>query len=261
MAFSVRRGYPRPRGNKTLFLPGKTLIITGASRGIGRALALELARQGVNLVLNARHQPPLAEVVAEAEHIGVKVRPVAGDAADMAVTDSLVATALDLGEFYGFIHAAGVLHPGPFLWELSPDHFREALDSHVVAAYQLVRVAVPPLLRQGEGLAVFFGSHAAEGNLPGIGAYNIAKRAEEHLARQLAGEAPQIVSLVFRPGATETRMQEQAREAEGGAAEILHREFRGYLESGSLDTPEQAARRLLAYLVPDPRRYHGRIVT
>jgi len=242
-------------------LIGKTLIITGASLGIGRALALELARHGVNLVLNARHQPPLAEVAAACERLGVKVGQVAGNAADAAVADALVATALDLGEFYGFIHAAGVLHPGPFLWELPPEHFQEILESHLVAAYQLVRAAVPPLLRGGEGLAVFFGSYAAEGNLPGIGAYNIAKRALEHLARQLAQEAPQIVSLVFRPGATETRMQKQAREAEGGAAEILHREFRGYLESGILDTPEQAARRLLKYLLNDPRRHHGRIVT
>lgn len=185
----------------------------------------------------------------------------AGNAADPAAADSLVAAALDLGGFQGFIHAAGVLRPGPFLWELPPDHFREVLDSHVVAAYQLVRAAVPPLLRQGEGLAVFFGSFAAEGNLPGIGAYNIAKRAEEHLARQLAREAPQIMSLVFRPRATETRMQKLAREAMGGAAQVLHREFRGYLESGRLDTPEQAARNLLKYLLNDPRRYHGRIVS
>ena len=169
--------------------------------------------------------------------------------------------ALDLGRFYGFIHAAGVLHPGPFLWELPPERFREVLDSHVVSAYQLLRAAVPPLLRQGEGLAVFFGSFAAEGNLPGIGAYNIAKRAEEHLARQLAYEAPQIISMVFRPGATETRMQKQAREAEGGAARILHREFQGYLERGALDVPEQAARRLVKYLFNDPPRYHGRTVT
>jgi NAD(P)-dependent dehydrogenase (short-subunit alcohol dehydrogenase family) len=108
---------------------------------------------------------------------------------------------------------------------------------------------------------VFFGSYAAEGNLPGIGAYNIAKRALEYLARQLAQEAPQIVSLVFRPGATETRVQQQAREAEGGAAKVLHREFRGYLQRGVLDTPEKAARRLLKYLLNDPRRHHGRVVT
>jgi NAD(P)-dependent dehydrogenase (short-subunit alcohol dehydrogenase family) len=242
-------------------MQGKTLIITGASRGIGRALALELARHGVNLVLNARHQHPLAEVVADCERIGVTVGEVAGDAAVATVTDSMVATALDVGEFHGFIHAAGVLHPGPFLWELPPEHFREVLDSHVVVAYQLVRAAIPPLLRQGDGLAVFFGSYAAEGNLPGIGAYNIAKRAEEHLARQLAQEAPQIVSLVFRPGAIETRMQEQAREAEGGAAEVLHREFRGYLQRGVLDIPAKTARCLLKFLLDAPRRHHGRIVT
>jgi NAD(P)-dependent dehydrogenase (short-subunit alcohol dehydrogenase family) len=240
---------------------GKTLIITGASLGIGRALALELARAGVNLVINARNPLPLAEAAAECERVGIRVGQVAGNAADDAVADALVAQALALGNFHGFIHAAGVLHPGPFLWELPPDRFQEVLESHVTAAYQLVRAAAPPLLRQGEGLAVFFGSHAADGNLPGIGAYNVAKRAVEHLARQLAQEAPRIVSLIFRPGATETRMQEQARGAVGGAAKILHREFRGYLESGILDTPEEAARRLLKVLSEDPRRYHGRIVT
>ena len=166
-------------------MKGKTLIITGASRGIGRALALELAGQGVNLVINARHRPFLAETAAKCEGLGANVAQVAGNAASSRVADAMVAAALEMGSFYGFIHAAGVLHPGPFLWELSPDHFTEVLESHVVAAYQLVRAAVPHLLKQGEGLAVFFGSHAAVSNLPGIGVYNVAKAAEEHLARQL----------------------------------------------------------------------------
>jgi NAD(P)-dependent dehydrogenase (short-subunit alcohol dehydrogenase family) len=241
-------------------MKGKTLIITGASLGIGRALALELAGHGMNLVLNARHRPFLAETAAKCKGLGAKVGQVAGNAASTRVAEAMVANALEVGSFHGFIHAAGVLHPGPFLWELSPDHFKQVWESHVVAAYQLIRAAVPPLLRQGEGLAVFFGSHAAVSNLPGIGAYNVAKAAEEHLARQLAQEAPEIVSFVFRPGVTETRMQKQAREAKGGAAEILHRHFRAYLETGRLATPEQAARRLLKFLADEPRRYHGRVV-
>ncbi len=241
-------------------LNGKTLILTGASQGIGRAVALELAGRGVNLVLNARQAGPLQEAARRCEALGVQVRAVAGDAADEAVAAALVAAAKELGRFYGFIHAAGVLHPGPFLWELSYKQFREVLDSQVTAAYQLVRQVVPELLKQGAGLAVFFGSGAAVSNLPGIGAYAVAKAAEEHLARQLAAEPPELTSFVFRPGVVDTRMQAQAREAKGGAAATLHRLFRGYKEQGELSSPEETARTLVRLLSSDPRRYHGRIV-
>jgi NAD(P)-dependent dehydrogenase (short-subunit alcohol dehydrogenase family) len=241
-------------------MQGKTLIITGASRGIGRALAAELAGQGVNLVLNARHLPVLAESAAECEKLNVGVKQVVGNAATAEAAEAMVAKALEMGGFYGFIHAAGVLHPGPFLWELTPAQFKEILESHVVAAYQLIRAAVPPLLKQGEGLAVFFGSHAAVSNLPGIGTYNVAKAAEEHLARQLAQEAPQIVTFVFRPGVTETRMQEQAREAQGGAADIVQRHFRDYKQRGAVESPQDCARRLVKYVMDNPRRHHGGII-
>ena len=242
-------------------LKGKTLILTGASKGIGRALALELARAGVNLVLNARQAEPLAEATQECQGLGVKVAQVRGDASETHIAMEMVQEALKLGNFYGFIHAAGVLHPGPLLWELPPEQFREILDSHATAGYELIRAAVPELLKRGEGLAVFFGSYAAVSNLAGIGAYNVAKAAEEHLARQLAAEAPQITSFVFRPGATETSMQKQAREAQGGGAEILHRVFRGYQRRGELDSPEQAVKTLMRFLSNNPRRYHGKIVS
>jgi NAD(P)-dependent dehydrogenase (short-subunit alcohol dehydrogenase family) len=242
-------------------LKGKTLILTGASRGIGRALALELARSGVNLVLNARQAGPLAEAAQECEGLGAKVSQVRGDASETHIAFEMVQEALKLGNFYGFIHAAGVLHPGPLLWELSPEQFREILDSQVTASYELIRAAVPELLKQGGGLAVFFGSYAAVSNLAGLGAYNVAKAAEEHLARQLAAEAPQITSFVFRPGATETRMQKQAREARGGGADILHQMFRGYQRRGELDSPEQAVKTLMRFIGNNPRRYHGKIVS
>jgi NAD(P)-dependent dehydrogenase (short-subunit alcohol dehydrogenase family) len=128
------------------------------------------------------------------------------------------------------------------------------------AAYQLIRLAVPELIPRGEGLAVFFGSGAAVSHLPGIGAYGAAKAAAEHLARQLAAEAPRITSFVFRPDVTETRMQQQAREAMGGAAAILHRAFRGYRERGELSTPEDQARSLVALLMNNPWRGPGKIV-
>jgi NAD(P)-dependent dehydrogenase (short-subunit alcohol dehydrogenase family) len=239
---------------------GKTLIITGASMGIGRALALELAGLGVNLVLNARHTPALKDVATAGAALGVEVRSVAGDAATSKTATELVNQAQVQGGFYGFIHAAGVLNPGPLLWEITPQKLQEVLDSHVTAAHQLIRAAIPELLKQGEGLAVFFGSGAADALVPGIGAYCVAKAAEEHLARQLAAEAPMITSFIFRPGATETRMQRQARESTGGGAETLHRRFGGYKDRGELSTPEAEARALVRILINHPRRFQGKIV-
>ncbi|MFA5112497.1 MAG: SDR family oxidoreductase [Desulfobaccales bacterium] len=240
-------------------LTGKTLIITGASMGIGRAVALELAGRGVNLVLNARHAPALKEAAAACGALGIEARSVSGNAAASETAATLVVEALSLGGFYGFIHAAGVVHPGPLLWELDPRDFEEELESHVTAAYQLIRAALPELIQQGAGLAVFFGSAAADALIPGVGAYSLAKAAEERLARQLAYEAPQITTFIYRPDATETRMQQQARDAAGGGAETLHRIFRSYKERGELSTPEKEARALVQILMHNPRRFHGKI--
>jgi NAD(P)-dependent dehydrogenase (short-subunit alcohol dehydrogenase family) len=240
-------------------LSGKTLIVTGGSLGIGRAVALELAGLGVNLVVNARHAPALEEAAAACRALGVKAQPVAGNAAAPETVAALMARAKDLGAFYGFMHAAGIVNPGPLLWELSPREFQEELDSHLTAAFQLIRAAVPEMIRQGEGLAVFFGSGAADAFIPGLGTYGAAKAAEEHLARQLAAEAPQITSFVFRPTATETRMQRQTRAAVGGGAETIHQIFRGYQARGQLSTPEQEARKLVKILTNRPRRFQGKI--
>ncbi len=242
-------------------LRNTTWILTGASRGIGRALALLLAEEGARLVLSARHAAPLAEVAALVREKGSEAIPVEGSAGQPEVADRLVRAAKKLGNFTGFIHNAGVLHAGPLLWELPEPHWDEVMEANVKAGYQLIRYAVPELIQAGGGVAVFFGSGAAESNLPGIGAYAVAKAAEEHLARQLAAEAPEITSFVYRPGVVETRMQEEARTAEGGAAEVLHRVFRGYKEQGILLTPEQSARALVRILAGDPRRFSGKVAT
>jgi hypothetical protein len=68
-----------------------------------------------------------------------------------------------------------------------------------------------------------------------------------------------ISSFVFRPNATETRMQRQAREAIGGGAENLHRIFKGYKDRGKLSTPKSEARALVRILVNHPRRFHGAV--
>ena len=98
----------------------------------------------------------------------------------------------------------------------------------------------------GWGLAVFFGSGASQRHMPGIGLYSAAKAAEEFLALQIAAETDLVTTFVYRPGVADTRMQQQARSAQGGAANLLRPVFREYQASGALLTPAQAAQALLS---------------
>ncbi|WP_316897440.1 SDR family NAD(P)-dependent oxidoreductase [Pseudodesulfovibrio indicus] len=240
-------------------LRNKTLVLTGASAGIGAALAEELARAGVNLVLGARTQSRLTEVRNRCRAHKVRAECLAGDVSSSNVAQELVQTALELGRFHGFIHAAGVLAPGPSVWELNKTRFQEVFDASVIGAHQLMRHAVPPLLERGSGLAVFFGSGAADRVQPGIGTYCAAKAAEEHLARQMAEEAPKITTVIWRPGVVETDMQREARQAEGGEARRLRAVFTKWKRDGLLLTPQQSARGLVDFLKGDPRAYHGKV--
>lgn len=240
-------------------LRNKTLVVTGASTGIGKALAIELAKEGVNLVLGARTEEKLLETSAQCRFHGVKAVCISGDVSSSNVAQELVQIAIEFGDFYGFIHAAGVLAPGPAIWELNKTRFKEVMDASVTAAHQLIRHAVPSLLWRGEGLAVFFGSGAAERAQPGIGAYCAAKAAEEHLARQLAAEAPPITTIIWRPGIVETRMQVDARNSEGHCADTLQSVFKPWKEDGLLLTPEESARGLVDFLLGEPEKYNGKV--
>jgi NAD(P)-dependent dehydrogenase (short-subunit alcohol dehydrogenase family) len=239
---------------------GDSLILSGASRGIGRALGLALAQRGVNLALNAREPAPLEEAAAACRSAGAAVAEVAGDCSRDEVAAELTARARKLGRFLGFIHAAGVLHPGPHIWEMDAERAREVMDASFGGALALIRAAAPALRSAGRGLAVFFGSGASQRHQPGIGLYSAAKAAEEFLAGQLAAEAPEITALVYRPAVAATRMQSQAREATGGAAHLLRPVFQNYLDSGQLLSPERAAGALLRALEGDWQRLAGTVV-
>jgi len=241
-------------------LRGQTLILTGASRGIGRALALELARAGAHLVLNARNPAALARVVEECKALEVQVRAVAGDASHDQTVQFMVKAAKVLGNFGGFIHNAAVLHSGPFVTELSEAHFEELVAVNLRASYLLARYAYLNLLRSGGGLAVFLGSGAAELHFPGSGVYGATKAAEEYLARHLALEHPAITCFVFRPGHVDTGMQAHHRSASGSGGPALRERFGGYLTRGELHSPLEVARGLVGLLLENPHPYHGSTV-
>jgi NAD(P)-dependent dehydrogenase (short-subunit alcohol dehydrogenase family) len=210
--------------------------------------------------LNARSEVLLEEVATAARDEGVQASIVVGDAALANNARKMVKAAVGIGEFFGFIHNAGIAHPGPFLYELPESKFEDVWRSNVLAGYQIARFSYQELRRRKSGLAVFFGSGAAEMNVEGLGAYCLSKAAEEHLAKQFAAEVPEITCFVYRPLAVETDMQKSAREAKGSGAKALHRVF-GELKERGLATPEAAARALVKIIQRDPHRFHGKIAT
>ena len=207
-------------------------------------------------MLNARSRDRVEAVAAELSD-RTPTAVVAGDIADAAVAPALLEAAHALGGDLGVIHNAAVAAPGPRLWELDPTDADAVLGASLDGALLLARAFVPAMQAKGNGCLVFVGSGVADRNLEGMGAYCIAKAAEEHLARQLALEAPDLVSFVWRPGVVDTDMQTEAR----AAPPAVSAPFRGFKESGRLLTPATAALDLVRRLEQDRRPLSGTTVS
>ena len=217
---------------------GRTVLLTGASRGLGEALAVELGRAGARLALVAREEQALTRVVRAVREAGGEAHPVPGDvsSADAAARIAGVATAL-LGSIEVVIHNASSLGPVPLrpLAETSDAAFEEALATNLVGPFRLSRALVGPMALRGGGLVVQVSSDAATTPYPGWGAYGASKAALEHLGRiwdaELAACGVRFVNV--DPGEMDTRM---------------HRDAMPEADPATLARPEQVARRLVQTL-------------
>ncbi|MFJ6185735.1 SDR family NAD(P)-dependent oxidoreductase [Streptomyces sp. NPDC092295] len=177
-------------------------IITGASKGLGRALADALARRGWDLVLDARTARVLDETAAEVRAHGTRVAAFAGDVTDAGHREDLVAAAAELGALDLVVSNASALGAEPLvrLDALPLDGLRSALETNVVAALGLVQLALP-LLRAGTaGAVITVSSDAAAEAYETWGGYGASKAALDHLAAVLAVEEPELRVWTVDPG-------------------------------------------------------------
>ncbi len=188
-----------------------TAIITGASRGLGLALAHALADRGWNLALDARGGEALQ---AAAEELSPKTQVVAvtGDVADEAHRAELVEAARALGGPDLLVNNASLLGPSPQpkLADYPLDDFRAVYEVNVTAPLALIQLALPLLTQSPQGRILNVTSDAGVEGYAGWGGYGSSKAALEQLSKVLAAEHPELQVWWVDPGDMNTQMLQEA---------------------------------------------------
>jgi NAD(P)-dependent dehydrogenase (short-subunit alcohol dehydrogenase family) len=219
-------------------LSNRVALVTGASRGIGRAVALELARQGAHVVALARTQGALEELDDEIRELGASATLVPLSLTDFDALDRLAGAIEERwGRLDMLFGNAGMLGPLAPLGHVSPKEWQGVMDVNVTANWRLIK-AMDGLLRASDaGRAAFVSSGAAHKCTAYWGPYSVSKAAVEALARTYAAETattPVKVMLV-NPGPLRTKMRAEAVPGE---------------DPMTLRTPEELAVKIVPMLSP-----------
>ena len=222
----------------TKAMAGRTALITGASRGIGRAAALALAGAGAHVILVARTTGGLEETDDAIQKIGGTATLVPMNLLDFDAIDRLGASIYERwGKLDAMLGNAGVLGTLTPLAQITPKGFAEVMEVNVTANWRLIR-SMDPLLRQSDaGRVLFVSSGAAKKHTPYWGAYAVSKAALEMLALTYAAECRETNLKVnlLNPGPMRTAMRAKAMPGEDPA---------------TLPTPDEIAPQIVEMLSP-----------
>jgi NAD(P)-dependent dehydrogenase (short-subunit alcohol dehydrogenase family) len=192
-------------------LRGKGALITGASRGLGAALAEELARAGARLALVARSEEDLLRVSAGIRAAGGESHPLVGDVAGKREAHAIAgAAAAVAGPIELLVHNASELGPTPLrlLLDTECEDLGRVLEVNLVGPFRLTRIIAGSMALRGSGLVVQISSDAASDAYPRWGAYGASKAAADHLTRIWAAELRDagVRFLTVDPGEMDTAM-------------------------------------------------------
>jgi NAD(P)-dependent dehydrogenase (short-subunit alcohol dehydrogenase family) len=207
-------------------LQGRVAIVTGASRGIGRAIALRLAQAGAGVVVSSRKLDAVQAVAAEIAAGGGQALAVEAHAGRTQAVEALVAQAL---ERFGRVdvavnNAATNPHFGPLL-SADEDQWDKILDTNAKGAFRMCKAVVPQMEALGGGKIINVASIAGLRPAPGMGLYGISKAALILLTQQLAMElGPAHIQVnAIAPGVIKTRFSQLLWQTPGLSDSILGR--------------------------------------
>jgi NAD(P)-dependent dehydrogenase (short-subunit alcohol dehydrogenase family) len=237
---------------------GKVIIVTGASRGLGLAIAHYLLQRSHKVVAVARTEQPLRDL--EKQYSG-QVAVVAGDLADFSLGQKAVDLATSSWQrLDGLVVNHGVLDPVKRLADSTAEEWRASYDINLFSAVSMAKAALQPL-RESNGRIIFTSSGAATNAYQGWGAYGSAKAAMNHLALTIAKEEKDITAIAIRPGTVDTQMQQDIREKHDKAMDTNDaKKFAELKSSGSLLKPEQPGHVIAKLVLDAPRDLSGQFL-
>jgi 3-oxoacyl-[acyl-carrier protein] reductase len=194
-----------------LDLTGRTALVTGSGRGMGKATAMELAENGADIVVNDIDDEVAEETAAEIADLGVDTVGIPADVSDEAAVQAMVETATEeLGQIDILVNNAGVGDAGPFLDEQYDDTFELNLDVHLYGALNCTRAVVDGMVEEGYGKIVNFTSIHTKNGVGMSPAYDVGKYSllglTKSLALELGREGVRVNAVA--PGWANTRMVE-----------------------------------------------------
>jgi 3-oxoacyl-[acyl-carrier protein] reductase len=224
-------------------LGGRVSLVTGASRGIGRAIALLLAGRGSDIVLVARQVEPLEAAAAECARLGVRARALAADVADGgAARSALERVVEEFGRVDHLVNNAGVIGDG-LLVRMKREDWDRVVRVNLGGAFEMTRAALPAMIKARYGRIVNISSVVALMGNPGQASYCAAKAGLIGFTRSLAREVAsrQITVNAVAPGFIDTDMTRSI-------GEEARARLTGQIPLGRLGRPEDVAA-AVAFLV------------
>ncbi|WP_175638995.1 3-ketoacyl-ACP reductase [Metabacillus schmidteae] len=222
-------------------LKGKVALVTGAGKGIGRATAIALAHEGVNVALLARTEQDLVEVAKEIEALGVKTAYATADVSSIDDVNAAVEKLkTSLGPVDILINNAGIGKFGKFL-ELEPEEWKKIIDVNLMGVYYVTRVVLPQLIDKNGGDIINISSTAGQKGAPVTSAYSASKFGVLGLTESLALEVRKhnIRVTALTPSTVATELAYKENLTDGNPEKVMQ--------------PEDLAEYMVAQLKLHPR--------
>lgn len=237
-------------------LKGRVALVTGGSRGIGRGIALALARAGATIAVNYRREADeAAKVVSEIEALGGRAKPYQAAVDDFAACATMVdAVVADFGGLSILINNAGIASRGLPVFDTDPLEFERVMRVHAFAPHYMSKCALPHLRKHARSDIIMISSVATLSHAANGAPYNMGKAASEALALTLAKEeqANGVRVNIVAPALTVSDMGQRLARALAGTSDI--HQLDAHFPFGHVPTPDDVASAVL-WLVSEANSY------